>query len=112
MNDQSATPVKIKYKDVRWQNQTVRLVYILNAPAGPPVFTRPGGAGQVDPNQNANDAIADELTGLFAPDKVRLYVESQRFYFEPGLGLEHFQAQKFEDEKEGWTTLTLKTLFS
>lgn len=85
MNYHTPTTVQITYKDVRWQNQTVRLVYILNAPAGPPIFTGPGGVGEVDPNQNTNDAIIEELTALFAVDKVRLYVESSIFYFEIGL---------------------------
>lgn len=112
MNYLAPTPVQIKYKDVRWQNRTVRLVYILNAPAGPPVFLRPGRVEEVDPNQDANDAITEELTALFAPDKVRLYVESKRFHFEPGPGLEHFQAYDYEDDQESWTTLTLQTLFN
>lgn len=60
----------------------------------------------------SNDAIIEELTALFVADKVRLYVVSSRFHFEVGLGLEHFRAHEFEDEKEGWTTLTPKTQFS
>ena len=111
MNYQVPTPVQISYKDIRWAQHTVRLVHVLNEPAGPPAFfhfTSPLGA---DLNQNANEAIAQELAELFAAEKVRVYLESTRFYFPPQLGLETFPAYAFEEDKNGWTALTLKTTF-
>ena len=112
MHHRIPTPVQISYKDIRWAQQTVRLVLVLNEPAGPPVFFHPAGVPEVDPNQNANEAIAQELAELFAAEKVSVYLESTRFYFPPQVGLETFPAYAFGEDKNGWTTLTLKTTFN
>lgn len=105
------TPVTIQYKDVKWRGLTVRLVHILNEPAPWPVFFGNGNVPDIDPNHDAATAIAAEVNALFQNDEVKPYIESTRFYFEPGEGLEDFKAYDFDDDPTPTTTMTLKAGF-
>lgn len=105
------TPVTIQYKDVKWRGLTVRLIHILNEPAPWPVFFGNGHVPGLDPNHDAATAIAAEVKALFQNDEVKPYIESTRFYFEAGEGLEDFKAYDFDDDPTPTTTLTLKAGF-
>ncbi|MFD2717081.1 hypothetical protein ACFST9_00040 [Hymenobacter monticola] len=105
------TPVTIQYKDVKWRGLTVRLIHILNEPGPWPAFFGNGSVPDLDPNHDAAAAITAEVQVLFQDDKVKTYVESTRFYFEPIEGLEDFKAYDFEDDPTPATTITLNAGF-
>lgn len=105
------TPVEISYKIVRWQGRPVRLVRLLNEPAGPSAFVNPGELPEADHNADAAELIWAELHEVFKDDRTPIYLETTRFFPPVAAGLENFPAHAFEDDAEGWTSRTLSTTF-